>query len=175
MSTTIAIRWYLFACFFFLSPLYGQESHPAQQMPESHVERVEMPRNQPSEINPNNHYDPASDPFLNEPQTEAGDFQSKFLNMLVMLGLLIGLMIGASWFLKRMMNTRQNQLNTDSYITVLETRQLSPRSTIYVLEVKGQGIVIGESATGIHLLTKFHLDADQETNEPQNPFPQQIT
>jgi flagellar protein FliO/FliZ len=92
---------------------------------------------------------------------ESDDFQAKFINMLVMLALLIGLMIAASWMIKRMMKTRTTQLNTSSSIKVLETRYLSPRSTLYLLEINGKGLLVGESHTGITSLGYISLEEEE--------------
>jgi flagellar protein FliO/FliZ len=83
---------------------------------------------------------------------ESDTFQAKFLNMLFLLGLLIGFMILASWALKRMMRTKMHQLNTASQIKVIETRYLSPRATLYLVEVQNHSFLIGESPTAMTYL-----------------------
>jgi len=105
------------------------------------------------------------DSFFTREEAKSDDFRSKFANMLLILGLLIAFMLVASWAIKRMMKNRTTQLNSDSYIKVLETRYLSPKSSIHLIEVLGQGILIGESNAGIHQLAKIQLSALEE-NEP---------
>jgi len=89
---------------------------------------------------------------------ETDTFQMKFFNMLMVLALLIGFMILASYMLKRMMSQRVTQMNDTSVVKVLETRSLSPRSTLYLLDVKGRGLLIAESPAGVSALTMIPLE-----------------
>ena len=89
------------------------------------------------------------DVFVHRMGHESDTFQSKFLNMLFILALLIGFMLLASWALKRMMRTKVTQLNTGSSIKILETRYLSPRATLYLLDVDGHKLLIAESPTTV--------------------------
>ncbi len=88
-------------------------------------------------------------------------FQAKFFNMLFILALLIGFMILTSWLLKRMMKARVVQVNQASLIKVLETRQLSPKSTLYVIEVDQKRVLLSESQEVRYLTT---LSATPEDN-----------
>ena len=110
------------------------------------------------------HYDPPT-PSVYPPrfeeidhvaEREPAEFQTKFLKMLGLLGLLIGGMYLASWSIKRMTKTRISQQNTDSAIKVVETRVLSHRTTLYLLDIEGKGFVIAESPGGVTRL----LDVD---------------
>lgn len=109
--------------------------------------------------------------FVNEPGVkhvkEQDNFQAKFLNMLFILTLLIGFMILASWVLKRMMKSRITQINQSSAIKVLETRQLSPKSALYLVEVEGRIILIAESGTSVNHIASF--SDTMKTSIP--PFP----
>lgn len=85
---------------------------------------------------------------------ETDSFQMKFMNMLFVLGLLIAFMLLASWMLKRMTRSRQEQLNASSSIKILESRSISAKTNIYVIEVQDQTLVIAESANGVqHIAT----------------------
>ena len=86
---------------------------------------------------------------------ETDSFETKFLNMLFVLGLLIGFMILASWALKRMMKSKITHLNTASSIKILETRYLSPRATVYLIEVQDRSFLIAESPTAVTYLGAF--------------------
>ncbi len=101
--------------------------------------------------------------FEHELERETDSFPAKFMRMLVILGLLIGFMILASWALKRMMKTRLTQLNTTSSIKVVETRALSPRATLYLVEIQGQTLLVAESPTTVSVLPFSPL---QEEHEP---------
>lgn len=86
---------------------------------------------------------------------EKDSFQAKFLNMLIILALLIGFMILASMMLKRMMKTRVSHLNHASLIKVVETRHLSPKATLYLVEVQDQMLLVAESPTSLNHLASF--------------------
>ncbi len=145
----IAMKNYLLFPLLFLSCLcfpvssYSQENDP-------------IPKTLPSE-------DEIPDYFKGSIGHETDTFQTKFINMLVILGLLIGFMILASWALKRMMRTRLANLNTGSTIKVLETRQLSPRAVLHLVEVQGQTVLIAESPTTVSYLATFPLEEEART------------
>lgn len=107
---------------------------------------------------------PQDDPMHDIWPHSAGDrksdsFESKFFNMLFILGLLIAFMLLASWALKRMMKSKMTHLNTGSSIKVLETRYLSPRATLYLVEIHNQNFLIAESPTSVtYLATLPHED-----------------
>lgn len=86
---------------------------------------------------------------------EPDQFQAKFLHMIFILALLIGFMILASWALKRMMKARITQVNQTSLIKVLETRQLSPKSSLFLIEIEGKMVLIGESPTTLSHIASF--------------------
>lgn len=95
-------------------------------------------------------------------------FFVEMLKMFASLGLIIALILIVAWFLKRMVNTRIEQSNSKSPIKILDRRNLSPKSILYLLEVEGTGIVIAESATGVTKLTEFPLVSGES---PENPNP----
>jgi flagellar protein FliO/FliZ len=112
----------------------------------------------------------------NHAMRESDTFQTKFLNMLFILALLIGFMILASWALKRLMRSKMTQLNTNSDMKIIETRYLSPRATLYLVEVQNQAFLIAESPTAITYLATLSLEGGGDstvssaTAQPP-PFP----
>ncbi len=106
--------------------------------------------------------------WLNSVKGEEG-FQAKFFKMLVVLGLLIGFMLLASWALKRMMKSKVAQLNTASGIKVLETRYLSPRATLYLIEAQGKIFLIAESPSNVtHLAALSQENFDNKIDSLQS-------
>lgn len=97
------------------------------------------------------------DPFGGDLDKDSGSFQAKFMHMLFLLGLIIAFMLLASYMLKRLNRSRVEQLNTSSTIRVREARMISARSTIYLIEIEGKGLVIAESPTSITHLTTISL------------------
>jgi flagellar biogenesis protein FliO len=108
---------------------------------------------------------------LTKPSTtdmEGETFQAKFIRMLVLLGLLIGFMILASWALKRMMKTKVDPLNIDRVIKLLETRYLSPRATLHLVEIEGQRFIIGESPTAMTHIASLSATATPRSSHKKH-------
>lgn len=113
-------------------------------------------------------------PFENIPPEQApqGDkFISEFIHMLTVLGFIVGLILLVAWLLKRMLNTRIQQINTTSGIKIIESRSLSPKTTIYLLNIKGLNVAVAESHNGATLLgTLDKLDSDDEERDNTSDF-----
>lgn len=112
-------------------------------------------------------HDPVYDELKKEGKEQDQDkFFYEFLNMLATLGLLVAALLGASWFVKRMMNTRVQQMNSTSLIKVTERRSLSPKTVIYLLEIQGKTLVVGETPAGLSKLGEFDFPmAPEERSE----------
>lgn len=82
------------------------------------------------------------------------NFMKGFMNMMITVLLMVGTIYLIVWGFKRFLNVRMQQLNTTSNIKIKEKRVLSPKSTIYVIEVYDKQYIIAESPTGIHNLEK---------------------
>lgn len=90
------------------------------------------------------------------------DFYSQFIHMLVILGLLIGFLIFATWVMKWLQSARLQGTNRSGLIKILESRQLSSRSAVHFIEILNKGIIIGESHAGLVRLAEMPLDSDDE-------------
>lgn len=88
---------------------------------------------------------------------QGDDFFKKFINMLTTLGLILALLLFIVWFLKRCLTTHIEKGNQESLIKVLEKRMLSPKTTLYFLEVKNKEVVLAESINGVTLLSSSSL------------------
>jgi flagellar biogenesis protein FliO len=107
---------------------------------------------------------------LGEPGPENNRFLSEFINMAATLGLLIGLILMIAWFLKRMVNTRQEQGNATSIIKIIERRSLSPKSVVFLLEVESKTLVVAESVNGVTLLTEYNSPEEEEEAKIPSAF-----
>ncbi|KAF3362342.1 hypothetical protein PHSC3_001171 [Chlamydiales bacterium STE3] len=125
------IHLFLVQCLFLVSTAFGQGT-PTGAFP---VKAEEPP--------------PFPFPEEASPQIDDGHFTMQLLNMFFMLGLLIGLLLFVSWFLKRMMHTRIQQVNDSSAIKILEQRAISPKTTVYALDIEGKTYILAETATAI--------------------------
>jgi flagellar biogenesis protein FliO len=90
-------------------------------------------------------------------------FGTDFLKMFLMLGLVLGLAFVSVIFLRSMMGQKMKQLNRASGIKILERRILSQKSSIYLIDVLGKGLIISESpGGGIQLISEFPPGTDLE-------------
>jgi len=102
---------------------------------------------------------------LEKSEKEGGDrFTKELLNMLFMLGLIVGLMVLTAWVLRKMMNTRLQQINVTSKIKVLDQRTLPSKATLYVIEIEGKGLIIADSTHGVTCLAEYPLDETSGQN-----------
>lgn len=92
------------------------------------------------------------------PVEEAPDrFFMELVNMAVSLTLIVAVLLIISWFVKRLLKTRMQQMNTQSGIKILERRPLTAKTAVYILDVHGKGIVLAESANGVVALGNVPL------------------
>ena len=52
------------------------------------------------------------------------------------------------------------QANQGSRIKIIERRSLAPKSNLYLLNIGGKGILVGESTAGLHTLMELPLDEE---------------
>lgn len=81
-------------------------------------------------------------------------FYKEFLNMLFALALILGVLFVVLLFFKKLVHTQSLKRNELSQIKVIEQRPLSPKSSLYLLELGGQTLLIAESPAGVSLLAK---------------------
>jgi flagellar biogenesis protein FliO len=89
------------------------------------------------------------------------NFVTEFVRMISILGAMIGVLLLVAWGLKRVMNTRMEQINETSNIRIIERRALTPKANLYLLEVEGKKMVVAESPAGIHHLTNFETEREE--------------
>lgn len=151
----ISIKYFTIVFLFFslLSvnfPLYSEPSPLASEelisVDNQKVEKSIFPDNSPEEIN----------------------YWQEFSKMMVMLGLILGVVLLIAWFLKVFLNKRIKQVNESNIIKVLERRNLSQKSMMYLIEVYNRQFLIGDSASGgVEFLLECTEDAPSET--PSSP------
>lgn len=82
----------------------------------------------------------------------ADPFQERFQKMLVTLFGLIAFMILGAITVKQLMKTRLGQANQSSAFQLLETRVLSHKLSLHLVEIDGDRILVGETASHVSLL-----------------------
>jgi len=107
----------------------------------------------------------------NEPlATEAPfqDYEGAFLKMfLTLIALVVGIFFTA-WALKRLARGKLHQFNANRTIKIIERRALSPKTMLYLVEVRGKQAMIAESQLEVkHLLTleDLNIPMDQSSSE----------
>ena len=86
------------------------------------------------------------------------EFQSSFKKMLLVLTLLVGLIFATVWMIKRLAKMRHQQFNRFSGIKVVEKRNLSAKSILYIVEVGRRRFLVSESHLEVrNLETLPHL------------------
>lgn len=90
------------------------------------------------------------------------NYMAEIVNMLVTLAFVIVLIILSVWFLKKIMRSKVNALNASNGIKILERRFLGPKTSLYLIDVLGKGIVISESQAGVQVITEFPENVNLE-------------
>ncbi len=90
------------------------------------------------------------------------NYMGQFVNMLLTLGFILILIFISVYVLKRIMRSRIHQLNRSTGIKILERRALNSKSSLYLIDILGKGVVISESPAGIHVVTEFPGDVKVE-------------
>lgn len=98
--------------------------------------------------------EPSEGAYWLEDNTAAAHDQSNFMqevtHLLLSLGIILLLILGAAWLLKRLLRQRMEQINSTSRIKIIERRALSPKSTLYLLQCQeGPPFLIAEGANGV--------------------------
>lgn len=88
------------------------------------------------------------------------NYWAEFANMLMTLAFIIVLIIVTVWVLKKVMRSRVQNLNRSAGIKILERRPLNQKSSLYLVNILGKGVVISESQAGVQVITEF----SEETN-----------
>lgn len=128
--------------------LYSETTGPSQETaPKDHVSK--------------NYFDIKVD------DKEGDRFFSEFINMLTTLGILVAIILIATWFLKKMVHGRMQQLNTTSEIKIIEKRLLTPKTSLYLVDIKGKGFILAESMNGVTSLGSYNIE--EMENLPKKP------
>src|ERR1700722_16543977 len=160
----------IFASFCFGTPLHSETISPEKENTSTSSPLPSEQNSQPSP-SPSPPFPFPLEPSPTETRKPGEDrFIFDFINMLATLGLLISIILIATWILKRLLNTRLQQMNSSSNIKIVERRALSPKTAIYIIEVNNRNLVVAESVNGITQLTDDYQAADS----PQETFEQMV-
>jgi len=102
-------------------------------------------------------------------------FWPSFFKMLFALAVVLGLLVGAMYFFRRIIQHPTAGGHDNSAINVVAARYLGPKSSIMLVEVLGKFIVIGLANSQMsHLATITDpeaLDKFKYSGQPEKKFP----
>lgn len=81
-----------------------------------------------------------------------GDLGAAFSKMFLSLFFLVLLLYVSYWFLKRMIQNRQQKSSGNASIQIIEKRMISAKTMLYLIEVENKRILIAESQLEIKRL-----------------------
>jgi len=93
-------------------------------------------------------------------QREPVDVQKLFFKTVVLVVFLSGAVLAGGWLLKRATGNKFNSFNTEGAIQLLERKYLSPKTSVWLIEVNEKPVVIIESVHGVavHSLSQNSSD-----------------
>lgn len=150
--------------FLFLGPLYAEkpESVAAPQAEKSLAPPKSVAASPPQKV-----LGPIDEVIKTQGDAEDNHFANEFIRMLTTLGLILAALIFVSWFMKRFMNTRIQQMNDASSIKIVERRAISPKTSIYLIEIGNTQMTVAESQNGVTLLDSSKV----RSKDDRIPFP----
>jgi len=77
------------------------------------------------------------------------DVQTLFFKTVVLVVFLSGAVLAGGWLLKKATGSKFNSFNTEGAIQLLERKYLSPKTSVWLLEVNEKPIVVIESVHGV--------------------------
>ena len=88
-----------------------------------------------------------------QPDTAAGDLTGAALRTIVMLALVIGLMLGLVWLLRRLNLPMTAAVGSRRNLRVLESLSVAPRQTLMVVQAGSRVLLVGCCQQGMQFLT----------------------
>ncbi|MBP6672233.1 MAG: flagellar biosynthetic protein FliO [Bacteroidetes bacterium] len=91
--------------------------------------------------------------------------------MLISLSIVLAIMVGLAYFVKRYMGFQSPAKRTLVKIEVLAHQPLQPKRSVYVVRIASSVLVLGSSEQGLQLFTELHDEQLMELleQEPQQP------
>jgi len=81
------------------------------------------------------------------------DYKPAFLKMIFILIALLAMIFLVFWLFRKLSSLRTNQANLTKNIKIIETRVISPKSMLYLIEVNGKKVLISESNLEVRKIT----------------------
>ena len=110
------------------------------------------------------------------------DFIASLVKMISALAVVLGVMLASLWAVRKFMKKTGTGVDDEQKIRVLSTRYLGPKSSIMLLDVLGNVIVVGVTGSQISMLTTItdeesleRLRSTRTGERDSQPFLDQIT
>jgi len=91
-------------------------------------------------------YDPY---FPEDAAVNDTNFMGEFLYMLFIVSIMAAILIGATWFLKKMQTQRVFSANSSSLIKVIDQRLLAQGAAVYLIQVGNQSFLVANTQSGV--------------------------
>jgi flagellar biogenesis protein FliO len=88
-------------------------------------------------------------------QEQEYSYKREFFNMLLTLAFVVVLILASASMLKRFARNRMHQANNANLIKILERRQLTAKTMLYLVEVGEKNILIADGPSGVTALTEL--------------------
>lgn len=95
-------------------------------------------------------------------EVEEDSYESMFMRTMLILFSLLVFVALCVWLFKRMAQNRAGQMNYHKTIKVLETRAISPKTLLYLIEVGDRRILLSESQLHVKQLTTLDFPEEQD-------------
>lgn len=80
---------------------------------------------------------------------KAPDIRSLFYKTVLLLITVVGILLSASYFVKRMTGAKLNGVGSEGAIRLVERKYLSPKCSIWLVEAEGQKLLVAENQSGV--------------------------
>ncbi|MCC6544145.1 MAG: flagellar biosynthetic protein FliO [Nitrospirae bacterium] len=107
-------------------------------------------------LQPDQHIDEDKPHLLKDPP----GFTGSFIKMVTALGIVLSLLFAIVYLVKKYLGKKIGLSGQDQKIRVVTSTYLGPKKSIALVEIAGEKIVVGVTATHISMLTKLGKDED---------------
>ena len=95
-----------------------------------------------------------------EKLADPSNYETTLFKMLLTLGGLLALVLLTVWALKKLSHGRLGGFGTQKKIMVLERKPISPKTTLYYLELEGKKILMAESQIEVRMISESSPDEE---------------
>lgn len=101
------------------------------------------------------------------------NFFEEFIQMMIYLIGIIAFMVFFMWIFKRLLSVKIQQSNKTCEIKIIESRAISQKTTLHIIEIYDREYAIAESLNGVTRLGE--LSSDQKSHETPSSFDSRLT